>query len=163
MKPANIMLALALLAGAAEAAAADAPAASAPAASAPAPSSVAAADPFQTLKMPGGVEYREIAIGNGSSAYPGSTVFVQYTGWVQNPDGSRGSKFDSSRDSGMPMTFVLGDGKVIRGWEMGLQGMKVGGKRRLFIPSALGYGTKGSSSIPPNSNLIFDVELTGVQ
>jgi FKBP-type peptidyl-prolyl cis-trans isomerase FkpA len=119
----------------------------------------AAPSPFDTVKMPGGVEYRELAIGTGASAYPGSSVLVQYTGWVQNPDGSRGMKFDSSRDSGVPMTFVIGDGKVIRGWEMGLQGMKVGGKRRLFIPSALGYGAKGSSSIPPNSNLIFDVEL----
>jgi len=160
MKPASMMLVLAMLAGAAQA---DEPAASATA-PAPAPSnSVAAPNPFDTVKMPGGVEYREIAIGSGSSAYPGSTVLVQYTGWLQNPDGSRGSKFDSSRDSGLPMTFVLGEGKVIRGWEMGLQGMKVGGKRRLIIPSALAYGTKGSSSIPPNSNLIFDVELVGVQ
>lgn len=130
---------------------------------APAPQATAAPDPFDTVKMPGGVEYRELAVGTGASAYPGNTVYVQYTGWLQNPDGSRGTKFDSSRDSGVPMTFMLGDGKVIRGWEMGLQGMKVGGKRRLFIPSALGYGTKGTSSIPPNSNLIFDVELVGVQ
>ena len=132
-----------------------------PAASAP--QSTAAPDPFDTVKMPGGVEYRELAVGTGASAYPGTTVFVQYTGWLQNPDGSRGTKFDSSRDAGVPMTFMLGDGKVIRGWEMGLQGMKVGGKRRLFIPSALAYGTKGTSSIPPNSNLIFDVELVGIQ
>jgi FKBP-type peptidyl-prolyl cis-trans isomerase FkpA len=156
MKTACTMAALCLALLSGGAAQADEPATSAPQSAAP-------ANPFENVKMPGGVEYRELAVGAGASAYPGSTVYVQYTGWLQNPDGSRGMKFDSSRDSGMPMTFVLGDGKVIRGWEMGLQGMKVGGRRRLFIPSALAYGTKGSTSIPPNSNLIFDVELVNVQ
>ena len=125
--------------------------------------SQAAPNPFDTVKMPGGVEYRELVIGTGAGAYPGNTVFVQYTGWIQNPDGSRGTQFESSRGSGLPLEFVLGEGKVIRGWEMGMQGMKVGSKRRLFIPSALAYGSKGSTSIPPNTNLIFDVELVGVQ
>ena len=81
----------------------------------------------------------------------------------RNPDGSRGTQFDSSRNSGAPLEFVMGEGKVIRGWEMGIQGMKVGGKRRLIIPSSLGYGEKGTSSIPPYSTLLFDVELVGVK
>jgi FKBP-type peptidyl-prolyl cis-trans isomerase FkpA len=119
--------------------------------------------PFDVVKMPGGVEYRELAVGTGTMAYPGNTVGVQYTGWLQNPDGSRGAQFDSSRNTGLPLEFVLGDGKVIRGWEIGMQGMKVGGKRRLIIPPSLAYGAKGTSSIPPYSTLIFDVELVNVK
>jgi FKBP-type peptidyl-prolyl cis-trans isomerase FkpA len=142
---------------------AEEPAASAPATPPSPPASQAAPSPFDVIKTPGGVEYRELAVGTGKTAYPGSKVFVNYTGWLQNSDGSRGTQFDSNRNTGLPLTFMLGDGKVIRGWEMGMQGMKVGGKRRLIIPSALGYGAKGTTSIPPYSNLIFDVELVNVE
>ncbi len=131
-----------------------------PAAPLPAPQ---ATSPFDVVKMPGGVEYRELAVGTGAAAYPGNTVGVQYTGWLRNPDGSRGAVFDSSRNSGQPLEFVMGGGKVIRGWEMGVQGMKVGGKRRLIIPPSLAYGANGTPTIPPYSTLIFDVELVSVK
>src|SRR6266481_4375282 len=86
-------------------------------------------------------------------------VTVHYTGWLQNPDGSAGKKFDSSLDRGQPFDFPLGGGRVIRGWDEGVAGMKVGGKRRLIIPAALGYGARGAAGvIPPNATLIFDVE-----
>ncbi len=137
-----------------------------PAAAAPADASAAApqqADPFAVVKMPSGVEYKELAIGTGAKVYPGNTVGVQYTGWLQNPDGSRGAVFDSSRNTGLPLEFILGDGKVIRGWEIGMQGMRIGGKRRLIIPSSLAYGAKGTSSIPPYSTLIFDVEVVNLK
>ena len=75
----------------------------------------------------------------------GDTVLVHYTGWLQNADGSRGSKFDSSRDRGQPLPFTLGQGQVIKGWEEGVRGMKVGGQRRLIIPSVLGYGARGAA------------------
>ena len=129
----------------------------------PQTNSQAAPSPFDVVKMPGGVEYRELAVGTGAAVYPGSTALVQYTGWLRNPDGSRGTQFDSSRNTGLPLEFVLGDGKVIRGWEIGMAGMKVGGKRRLFVPPSLAYGAKGTTSIPPYSTLIFDVELVGVK
>ena len=130
-----------------------------PAAPLPAPQ---ATSPFDVVKMPGGVDYRELAVGTGAAAYPGNTVGVQYTGWLRNPDGSRGAVFDSSRNSGQPLEFVMGGGKVIRGWEMGVQGMKVGGTRTLIIPSILGYGDEADGTIPANAGLVFTVQLVSV-
>jgi FKBP-type peptidyl-prolyl cis-trans isomerase FkpA len=104
-------------------------------------------------------------VGTGAEATPGMKVTVHYTGWLYD-DGARnkhGSKFDSSRDHGEPFTFVLGAGDVIKGWDQGVAGMRVGGKRTLLIPSSLGYGARGAGSdIPPNASLVFDVELVGV-
>ena len=112
-----------------------------------------------------GLQIRELKVGTGESAGPGNMVSVHYTGWLQNADGSRGKKFDSSRDRGEPLEFPLGTGKVIKGWDEGINGKKVGGRRRLIIPANLAYGSKnvGNGMIPPNSILIFEVELVKVQ
>lgn len=107
-----------------------------------------------------GLQYKDIKIGSGAAAKAGTKVTVHYTGWLQNPDGSVGKKFDSSRDGNQPFSFVLGAGNVIKGWDEGVQGMQVGGQRRLVIPAALGYGQRGAGGvIPPGATLIFDVEL----
>ncbi|MGN6702213.1 MAG: FKBP-type peptidyl-prolyl cis-trans isomerase [Burkholderiaceae bacterium] len=109
-----------------------------------------------------GLQYEDITPGTGAEAAAGRHVTVHYTGWLQNPDGSPGKKFDSSKDRNDPFEFPLGAGHVIRGWDEGVQGMKVGGLRRLIIPAALGYGARGAGGvIPPNATLIFDVELLG--
>ena len=103
--------------------------------------------------------------GTGAEAQAGQPVTVHYTGWLHDPaaPNGRGRKFDSSKDRGEPFEFNLGAGEVIRGWDQGVQGMKVGGKRRLVIPSSLGYGARGAGGvIPPNATLIFDVELLGL-
>jgi FKBP-type peptidyl-prolyl cis-trans isomerase FkpA len=107
-------------------------------------------------------------VGTGKEAMTGSTVVVNYTGWYYKPMGvrQRGRKFDSSLDAGRePLEFQLGAGKVIKGWDQGVAGMKVGGKRTLIIPSELAYGKRGAGggSIPPDSDLIFDVELLDVK
>ena len=104
-------------------------------------------------------------IGTGAEAVYGSRVEVHYTGWLYNPkaENLHGAKFDSSRDSGTAFSFLLGGREVIKGWDLGVVGMKVGGKRTLLIPSYLGYSTKGSGSIPPNSHLVFDIELLNVK
>ena len=104
-------------------------------------------------------------VGTGAEAVYGSRVEVHYTGWLYNPktDNLHGAKFDSSRDAGTPFAFMLGGREVIKGWDLGVVGMKVGGKRTLLIPSYLGYSTKGSGSIPPNSHLVFDIELLSVK
>ena len=104
------------------------------------------------------------AAGKGDEATPGSFVDVHYTGWLYDPKSAdrRGTKFDSSRDAGRPFTFQLDARNVIRGWDVGVRGMKVGGKRTLIIPAYLAYGTKGSNGIPPNSALIFDIEVLGI-
>ncbi len=105
-----------------------------------------------------GLQYVELTVGNGETAQPGQTVIVHYTGWLEN-----GKKFDSSLDRGQPFSFPLGTGRVIKGWDEGVQGMKVGGKRKLIIPSNLGYGARGAGAvIPPHATLIFEVELLGV-
>ncbi|MDR6292997.1 MULTISPECIES: FKBP-type peptidyl-prolyl cis-trans isomerase [Inquilinus] len=110
-----------------------------------------------------GLEIDDVEIGTGAEAKAGVTVTVHYTGWLQNADGSAGTKFDSSKDRNEPFRFPLGGGRVIKGWDEGVAGMKVGGKRRLTIPAALGYGARGAGGvIPPNATLIFDVELLGV-
>ncbi|SEN15203.1 FKBP-type peptidyl-prolyl cis-trans isomerase FkpA [Duganella sp. CF517] len=102
--------------------------------------------------------------GTGKDAVAGATAVVHYTGWLYEPNSPQqhGAQFDSS--SGRPpFSFPLGGGQVIKGWDEGVQGMKVGGKRTLIIPAAMGYGDSGAGPIPPNANLIFDVELLDVQ
>ncbi|MBC7513446.1 MAG: FKBP-type peptidyl-prolyl cis-trans isomerase [Herminiimonas sp.] len=117
------------------------------------------------VKTESGLQYQDLVIGKGAEAVTGRSVKVHYTGWLQNPDGSAGRKFDTSKDRGDPFDFPLGGGRVIRGWDEGVAGMRVGGMRRLTIPAALGYGARGAGGglIPPNATLIFDVELLGVQ
>jgi FKBP-type peptidyl-prolyl cis-trans isomerase FkpA len=104
-------------------------------------------------------------VGNGAEAKPGMDVLVHYTGWLydENAKDKHGTKFDSSRDRGTPFNFQLGAGRVIEGWDQGVAGMRVGGKRTLLIPAALGYGAEGAGGdIPPNASLVFDVELIDV-
>ncbi len=103
--------------------------------------------------------------GTGAEAKAGQRVQVHYTGWLYDPTApnSRGKKFDSSKDRGQPFSFGLGGGEVIRGWDEGVQGMKVGGTRVLTIPPEMGYGARGAGGvIPPNAMLVFEVELLGV-
>ena len=105
-------------------------------------------------------------LGTGAAAAAGKEVTVHYTGWLYDPKASdkHGRKFDSSRDHGQPFSFKLGAGQVIRGWDQGVAGMKVGGSRTLIIPSELGYGARGAGGvIPPHATLVFDVELLGVK
>ena len=105
-----------------------------------------------------GLQYMDLKAGGGATAQHGQTAIVHYTGWLEN-----GTKFDSSLDRGQPFSFPLGAGRVIKGWDEGVQGMKVGGKRKLIIPSNLGYGARGAGGvIPPNATLIFEIELLGV-
>ncbi|PZQ73730.1 MAG: peptidylprolyl isomerase [Variovorax paradoxus] len=108
---------------------------------------------------PSGLQYEDTVVGNGDEAKSGHHVHVHYTGWLYN-DGQQGAKFDSSRDRGQPFAFSLGAGQVIKGWDEGVAGMKIGGQRTLVIPAALGYGARGAGGvIPPNATLKFDVEL----
>ena len=110
------------------------------------------------VTTPSGLKYWELKKGAGAVAKAGDTVHVHYTGWLTD-----GKKFDSSVDRGSPFDFKLGAGMVIRGWDEGVAGMKVGGKRQLHIPAELGYGARGAgNAIPPNAELVFDVELLGV-
>jgi FKBP-type peptidyl-prolyl cis-trans isomerase len=107
----------------------------------------------------------DVKVGKGAEAKAGQNVSVHYTGWLYDAaaPGHKGSKFDSSRDRGTPFNFPLGAGRVIPGWDQGVQGMKVGGQRTLLIPANLGYGARGAGGvIPPNATLLFDVELLGV-
>jgi len=101
-----------------------------------------------------GLKYLDMVEGSGATPQTGQTVTVHYTGTLEN-----GTKFDSSRDRGTPFQFRLGAGQVIKGWDEGIASMKVGGRRQLVIPPELGYGPRGIGPIPPNSTLIFDVEL----
>ena len=106
-----------------------------------------------------GLKYVDVAEGEGPAAVSGKNVTVHYTGTFPN-----GKKFDSSLDRSEPFTFLLGAGQVIKGWDEGVSGMRIGGKRRLVIPPELGYGKRGAGSvIPPNSELFFEVELLGVE
>jgi peptidylprolyl isomerase len=132
------------------------------AASAPAASQGAGADTFamptKLQTTPSGLQYAIDQPGNGPKPQAGQTVTVHYTGWLTN-----GTKFDSSRDRGEPFPFGIGQGEVIKGWDEGVADMKVGEKRTLVIPPALGYGEQGSGPIPPNATLVFKVELLGVK
>ena len=115
---------------------------------------------FQTL--PSGLQYDDTTPGTGEQAKAGAHVKVHYTGWLWQ-DGAAGRKFDSSKDRGQPFDFPLGAGHVIRGWDEGVAGMKVGGTRQLLIPPEIGYGARGAGGvIPPNATLLFEVELLGV-
>ena len=108
---------------------------------------------------PTGLKYVDLKVGEGAEAVPGKTVTVHYTGWLEN-----GTKFDSSLDRQEPFPFRLGAQEVIDGWDQGVAGMKVGGKRKLTIPPDLGYGDQGAGdAIPPGSTLIFEVQLLGVE
>jgi len=114
---------------------------------------------------PSGLRYEDTVSGSGDEAVAGRQVQVHYTGWLHDPTATneRGRKFDSSKDRGSPFSFALGAGQVIRGWDEGVQGMKVGGTRVLTIPAELGYGARGAGGvIPPNATLVFEVELLGV-
>lgn len=111
---------------------------------------------------PSGLQYEDTVVGGGDAAQAGHRVTVHYTGWLY-VNGQPGSKFDSSKDRGQPFVFPLGAGHVIKGWDEGVQGMAVGGTRRLVIPPELGYGARGAGGvIPPNATLLFEVELLGV-
>jgi FKBP-type peptidyl-prolyl cis-trans isomerase len=113
----------------------------------------------EPLTTPSGLQYIDVVVGTGAQAQSGQQVNVHYTGWLTD-----GKKFDSSHDRNDPFTFVLGRGQVIKGWDLGVAGMRVGSQRRLIIPSHLGYGAQGAGGvIPPNATLIFDVELLGVR
>ena len=113
---------------------------------------------MSTTTTPSGLIIDEVVVGEGAQAAAGQQVKVHYTGWLTN-----GTKFDSSKDRNDPFVFPLGAGRVIKGWDEGVQGMKVGGKRKLTIPPALGYGARGAGgAIPPNATLVFEVELLGV-
>jgi peptidylprolyl isomerase len=109
-----------------------------------------------------GLKFEDTTVGDGAEAKAGQRVTVHYTGWLFK-DGGKGKKFDSSKDRGDPFRFKLAGGEVIRGWDEGVQGMKVGGTRMLVIPAALGYGARGASGvIPPNATLLFEVDLLAV-
>jgi peptidylprolyl isomerase len=111
------------------------------------------------VTTPSGLKYTDLVVGNGPSPRQGQTAVVHYTGTLTD-----GTKFDSSVDRGQPYEFPLGRGRVIRGWDEGVATMKVGGKRRLVVPPALGYGERGQPpKIPANATLVFDIELLGVK
>jgi len=158
LAPATLLLSFVVLAPACKK---EAPAATEPAASSstPAPASAPAAAPAAKPAAPaGGLVVEEVKVGDGPVATAGKVVSVNYTGKLTD-----GTKFDSSYDHGSPIEFPLGAGRVIKGWDQGLEGMKVGGKRKLTIPPQLGYGEHGMGPIPPNATLVFDVELMGVR
>jgi FKBP-type peptidyl-prolyl cis-trans isomerase FkpA len=116
-------------------------------------------DTTRMTKSPAGLWYSDVQVGTGAEAVPGRAVKVHYTGWLPN-----GTKFDSSRDHGEPFQFTLGAGQVIRGWDEGVKGMKVGGRRKLVLPPELAYGEAGAPpTIPPGATLVFDVEVLEVQ
>ena len=116
--------------------------------------------------MPTELKKIDVKQGAGAEAVSGKPVVVHYTGWLYDPSkpDQKGAKFDSSRDRGQPFSFPLGGGRVIKGWDEGVAGMKVGGQRTLIIPPAMAYGERGAGGvIPPNATLIFDVELIDVK
>jgi peptidylprolyl isomerase len=137
-----------------------APGVLADAASTAAMAQAAAGKPVTT---PSGLQIIDTKVGTGASPKAGQTCVMHYTGWLYE-NGAKGKKFDSSVDRGQPFEFPIGRGQVIAGWDEGVATMKVGGKRTLIIPAALGYGARGAGGvIPPNATLMFDVELLGVK
>jgi peptidylprolyl isomerase len=127
------------------------------------PTTAAAQAVGKTMTTPSGLQITDTTIGTGATPKPGQICVMHYTGWLYQ-DGAKGKKFDSSLDRGQPFEFPLGKHQVIAGWDEGVASMKVGGKRTLIIPPALGYGARGAGGvIPPNATLIFDVELLDVK
>jgi peptidylprolyl isomerase len=117
----------------------------------------------QSMTTASGLQITDTKVGAGASPKTGQTCVMHYTGWLYQ-NGAKGAKFDSSRDRGEPFEFSIGTGQVIKGWDEGVAGMKVGGKRTLVIPPHLGYGARGAGGvIPPNATLLFEVELLGVK
>ncbi len=113
----------------------------------------------EMVTTPSGLQYVDLVVGSGPEAHAGATATVHYTGTLVD-----GTKFDSSKDRGKPFPFPLGAGRVIKGWDEGVEGMKIGGTRKLVIPPELGYGARGAGAvIPPNATLIFEVELLGLK
>ena len=140
-------------------------AAAAAAISVPAMSKMASAQPAagKTVTTPSGLQIIDSVVGTGASPKPGQICVMHYTGWLYE-NGQKGKKFDSSVDRGEPFEFPIGKRQVIAGWDQGVATMKVGGKRTLIIPPALGYGARGAGGvIPPNATLMFDVELLAVK
>jgi len=122
-------------------------------------SAAAPASPGKVHHLADGLVYEDLAVGDGKMADPGLTVVVQYTGWLLD-----GTQFDSSKDRNQPLIFVLGAQTMVRGMEEGVQGMRIGGRRKLTIPPDLAYGAEGRPPrVPPNSTLVFEVELLGVK
>lgn len=125
----------------------------------PNPVDLAMVPRMSMTKTKTGLQYEDTTPGTGAEAKAGHTCVMHYTGWLW-VDGAKGSKFDSSLDRGSPFSFKLGSGEVIRGWDEGVAGVKIGGKRSLIIPPDLGYGARGAGGvIPPNATLLFEVEL----
>jgi peptidylprolyl isomerase len=128
-----------------------------------APSGALAQTAGKTMTTPSGLQIIDSTVGTGASPKPGQICVMHYTGWLYE-DGKKGKKFDSSVDRNEPFEFPIGQHRVIAGWDEGVATMKVGGKRTLIIPPALGYGARGAGGvIPPNATLMFDVELLGVK
>jgi peptidylprolyl isomerase len=126
-------------------------------------STPALAQEGKTMTTASGLTIADGKVGTGAEARPGSNCVMHYTGWLYE-NGTKGAKFDSSLDRGEPFEFPLGAGRVIKGWDEGVAGMKVGGKRTLIIPPQLGYGARGAGgAIPPNATLMFDAELLDVK
>ena len=127
------------------------------------PSKATAQTVGKTMTTPSGLQIIDTSVGTGASPKPGQTCVMHYTGWLYE-DGKKGKKFDSSLDRNEPFEFPIGQHRVIAGWDEGVATMKVGGKRTLIIPPALGYGSRGAGGvIPPNATLMFDVELLNVK
>ena len=120
-------------------------------------------DTSKMEKTASGLKYEDVVVGKGPQPKPGQNCVMNYTGWLW-VNGAKGQKFDSSLDRGKPFKFPIGQGRVIKGWDEGVATMKVGGKRNLLIPPALGYGSRGAGGvIPPDATLFFEVELLGVE
>jgi peptidylprolyl isomerase len=129
----------------------------------PSPITAAAQTTGKSMTTPSGLQITDIKAGTGTTPQPGQICVMHYTGWLYE-DGKKGKKFDSSLDRGQPFEFPIGQKRVIAGWDEGVATMKVGGKRTLIIPPALGYGSRGAGGvIPPNATLIFEVELLDVK